>query len=52
MHIKGEDINEGDEQKTQVLVIQDSEKQWFSNEASCLRRKLLHRWKCRRNAMQ
>jgi hypothetical protein len=33
MHVKGEDINEGDERKTQVSVIQDSEKQWFSNEA-------------------
>jgi hypothetical protein len=29
MHIKGKDTNEGDEQKTQILVIQDSEKQWF-----------------------
>jgi hypothetical protein len=29
MHIKGKDTNEGDKQKTQVLVIQDSEKQWF-----------------------
>jgi hypothetical protein len=29
MHVKGKDTNEGDKRKTQILVIQDSEKQWF-----------------------